>query len=158
MNFRSILEYFQIHIFEYFFPSCDYMVTMTFGTVFVKSFLILSPDASSSNSNNSNGNDSDFPPGGVDPTAPAYNPSLDVVWVVVTYVLLICGVVVVMENLFIITCFALHRQLHLLSNLLLVSLCVADMLYAGFGFYGAMALESAQVSSMLLLSFIHISP
>ena len=102
---------------------------MTFGTVFVKSFFTLSKDNASS------------------PDPYACNPTLDSIWMVVTYILMTFGFVVIVENLFIVMVFLVHKEFHLLSNLFVTSLCVADFLYASFGFYGAMALDSTKVSS-----------
>ena len=112
---------------------------MTFGTLFANSFRVLSA-----------GNYSSSDPYG-------YSPTLDSIWFVVTYILMTCGSVVIVENLFIVMVFLSHKEFRILSNVFLASLCVADFLYASFGFYGSMTLDSAKVC-YFSLSEIKIIP
>ena len=105
---------------------------MTFGTLFGNSFRA----QSAGNAGNASC-----------PDPYGYNATLDSIWFVVTYILMTCGSVVIVENLFIVMVFLSHKEFHILSNVFLASLCVADFLYASFGFYGSMVLDSAKVVS-----------
>ena len=111
--------------------------TMTFGTLFAKSFHALSAADNASS-----------------PDLYGYNPTLDSIWFVVTYILMTCGSVVIVENLFIVMVFLSHKEFRILSSVFLASLCVADILYASFGFYGSMTLDSAKVGSFSLFSLL----
>ena len=75
-----------------------------------------------------------------------YDPELEDIWDVNNYGLRIFGCFVMVENLFVIGVLLAYKELCILSNAFLVTLCLSDFLYASTGFISSFLLDSTKVS------------
>ena len=70
---------------------------------------------------------------------------LEVLWDANSYFLIAFGIAVMVENAFVFFGFVFHKQLRVLSNTFVVSLSVADFMYAFYSTVGTFLVDNAKV-------------
>ena len=70
---------------------------------------------------------------------------LESLWDATSYLLISIGLAVMLENVFVFFGFVFHRQLRVLSNTFVVSLSVADFMYALYSTVGTFLVHNAKV-------------
>ena len=83
------------------------------------------------------------------------DPELETIWDVTTFFIRVFGSIVLLENTFVIGALLAFKELHVLSKAFLVSLYLADYLYALCGLIGSFLLDSSKVSTCILRSIMY---
>ena len=74
---------------------------------------------------------------------------LEGAWDAISHVLVALGLVVMVENALVLIAFVFHKQLRVLSNTFVVSLSIADFMYALYSTMGTSLLGSPSVYRLL---------
>ena len=88
-----------------------------------------------------------------DSTNDSMEEELEGAWDAISYVLICLWVVVMVENALVLFAFVFHKKLRVLSNTFVVSLSVADFMYAMYSTTGTFLLDSPKVRGFLLWSW-----
>ena len=83
------------------------------------------------------------------------DPELETIWDVTTFFIRVFGSIVLLENTFVIGALLAFKELHVLSKAFLVSLYLADYLYALCWLIGSFLLDSSKVSTCILRSIMY---
>ena len=76
------------------------------------------------------------------------------IWDVNSHLLTVLGIVVMIENVFVMMAFIAHKQLRVLHNTFLLSLSLAEFLYSLFSCFGSLFLDSPKVSTFSVITCI----